>query len=213
MSRRVVSQADPLWRTRLLERRRSGWPGLADTVRTSKGALRPLARLIPNRHVELSEATPPLDMPDALSDLDYLNSVAQAERQGPARDDGTRASDSDVSNILNEGSTVSALSAASIASRVAPGSDLAPLLASLQATLRDVSVQDIDSLDDEAVEQLLKRMEDADQAAQGLEGRLDHLLGEIDSMLDVLEPAQESAQEPGDRERNVAQPAPDRADV
>ncbi|KAM0788061.1 hypothetical protein ACM66B_001233 [Microbotryomycetes sp. NB124-2] len=48
-------------------------------------------------------------------------------------------------------------------------------------------------------------MEEADKAAEGLEGRLDHLLGEIDGMLDILEPGQDDQEAGVDAKVRVAE--------
>lgn len=52
---------------------------------------------------------------------------------------------------------------------------------------------DLSSLDEADVEDLLRRMEDAESAADGLESRLDNLLGTLDGLLGVLEDKEDDA--------------------
>ena len=65
-----------------------------------------------------------------------------------------------------------------------------PLYATLSPLLDKLSLAQNapEGLDDEAIEQLLRTLDDTDSAAAGLEDRLDQLLGSLDGMLSALEP-------------------------
>lgn len=60
---------------------------------------------------------------------------------------------------------------------------------------------DLSALDEADAEDLLRRLEEAESAADGLEGRLDSLIGTLDSMLGVLEEGEDDAGAVGDEER------------
>ena len=64
-----------------------------------------------------------------------------------------------------------------------------PLYATLSPLLETLTLAQNapESLDDEAIEQLMKRIESTELAADGLEDRLDSLLSSLDGMLGALE--------------------------
>ncbi|KAK4047586.1 hypothetical protein OIO90_006127 [Microbotryomycetes sp. JL221] len=131
-----------------------------------------------------------------MSDLDFVNATLNQDTADPSTQpsnvNGTSQSSESGKDVVDN-VDVAKLSHAQLNERVEPDSALGSVLSSLQSTLQHVSMQDVDNLDDEAVEQLLRRMEEADKAAEGLEGRLDQLLGQIDGMLDVLDPEQSAS--------------------
>lgn len=119
---------------------------------------------------------PPADPPRPLprqSDLDFLNtSLAQTTPQ---------QNTTETSPEPTEPATAPPLPT------LPDTSPLAPLFNSLSLSLQSVPTgAELDQLDEAAVMELLRKMDQAEHAADGLEGRLDELLGSLDGMLGAL---------------------------
>lgn len=94
-------------------------------------------------------------------------------------------------------------------------SPLAPLFQSLRLSLNSdnaVELPDSSNLDEAAIMDLLAQMDEADAAADGLEGRLDKLLGELDGMLGVMGADGSPEQLNGEKDQVVEQRDEDKAE-
>jgi len=81
-------------------------------------------------------------------------------------------------------------------SKKASASDLASLQPILEALkVSASSEEDLENMSEESINALLAKLEEADLVTDGLESRLDQLLGELDGMLESLETSSADAVE------------------
>ena len=146
-------------------------------------------RLIPKKNAYY---VCPIHANEMKSDLDYLNSLHPLDTT-----DSTAAATAAPTPAAPSADSESALPVDSSAETTLPTLPLDhPLYATLSPLLETLSLAQNapEGLDDEAIEQLLKRIESTELAADGLEDRLDQLLGTLDGMLGALEPLEKQGE-------------------
>lgn len=152
-------------------------------------ALLPVPSQIHNIHQQVHHTTTlsslaNLLLPAVQTDLDFLNSLPSSTTT--SNGNGTAAS---TTTTVTSDESNSSAPTSTVPPTLPADSPLAPLFNSLSLSLPTDPTDDESEesgLDEESINALLAKMEQADLAADGLEGRLDSLLKSLDGMLGAL---------------------------
>lgn len=134
----------------------------------------------------------------ANDDLSYLNGVlgapSTANNAGPGNNQVSGASTASSSAAAASDTTTTTTAAEGVNGNVTASDALqSPLdMTSLQPILQALKVslsndEEFENMSDESISALLAKLDNADLVTDGLENRLDQLLGELDGMLESLE--------------------------
>lgn len=119
-------------------------------------------------------------------DLAFLNDVLGSQA-APPNSSGDDGADGGADGRQVNGGTIT-----SNDSSAAPGHQQTPNLASLQPILQAlkisaISEEDLANMSDDSISAMLAKLDEANLVTDGLESRLDQLLGQLDGMLENLE--------------------------